>query len=136
MKTNIEDIEKIVAVAVWADGEFAEAEKIVVSEVAKAIEADETTFVKNIEKLASEFENEDAVNNMLEKAAANVADEDVAGVIAIAIQVILADGTFSHSEAENLLAITDALGADEADVLLLVADALKDEEDIEIDLEN
>ncbi|MCQ2192839.1 MAG: TerB family tellurite resistance protein [Paludibacteraceae bacterium] len=137
MKTKIEDIATIVAVAVWADGEFAEAEKIVVAEVAKAIDTDEKKFVSTIEKLSKEIEgkDEEAINALLEKAADNVDDEEVAGILEIAIQVLLSDGVLSYDEVSNLLAIAEALGVDEADAVLMLADAVKDEEDIEIDMD-
>lgn len=137
MKTKIEDIATIVAAAVWADGEFAEAEQIVVAEVAKAIETDEKKFVASIEKLAKDFndKSEDDINALLQKAADGVDDDEVAGVLEIALQVILSDGVLSHDEVANYLAIAEALQVDEADAVLMLADAVKDEEEIEIDME-
>lgn len=137
MKSKVQDIATIVAAAVWADGEFAEAEKIVVNEIAKAIGEDEKKFTASIEKLSKEFEDkdEDGVNAALESAANNIDDDEVAGVLEIVLQTILADGVLSHDEVENYLAIAECLGVDEADAVLMLADAIKDEEEIEIDLD-
>lgn len=137
MKSNIQDIATIVATVVWSDGEFAEAEKTVVSEVAKAINADVISFVKSVEKLSAEFNgiDEDSINKKLQSASKNIDKKEITGVLAICIQVIMADGFVGHEEVANFLAIAESLGADETDAVLILADAIKGENDIQIDLD-
>ena len=60
MNTNISNIASIVAATIWADGEYDEAEKITVSEIADALEINENEFVaavntaiETVKKLAS-----------------------------------------------------------------------------------
>lgn len=96
----------------------------------KAIETDEKKFDASIEKLAKDFndKNKYDINALLQKAADGVDDDEVAGVLEIELQVILSDGVLSHYEVANYLAIAEAIQVDEAD-------AVKDEEEIEIDME-
>lgn len=137
MKTNIKNIASFIATAIWADGHYDEAEKITVNEIADALDLDEKEFnavvdteIKNIENL-----DEDKLNAYLEAAAEGVDDEEVGEIFECALQIVLSDGVMGYSEAENLLAMADALGLEHAMAMMLIADMVKTESDLEISFE-
>ena len=49
MKTDIKHIAAIVATAIWADGEYDDAEKVVIEEIAEALELDPVSFAQEVE---------------------------------------------------------------------------------------
>ncbi|MDO4971655.1 MAG: TerB family tellurite resistance protein [Bacteroidales bacterium] len=134
MKTDKKNIAAFVAAAIWADGQFDEAEKVTVDEIADALEIEDFSAVveaevENIKQLEGE-----AVAEYLEKAAEGVDDEDVATVFEVALQIVLCDGVLAHDEISNLLLMADALGVEHEDAVLLLADMLVNEEDITVEL--
>ena len=50
MNTDIKNIAALVATAIWADGEYDEAERIAVEEIAEAFELDQAAFAAQIEE--------------------------------------------------------------------------------------
>lgn len=135
MKTNIQNIASFLAAAIWADETYDEAEKVAVEEVAQALEAKDLVKtvdaeLKKIQKLEGE-----AVTVYLVKAAEGVDDEEIAVVFEAVLQVILSDGEFSYTEASNLLIVADCLGLEHEFALLMVADMMKEEPEMEVSFE-
>lgn len=135
MKTQTIDIAKIISTAIWADGVFAEEEKVAVEQVAEALELGEGFAAEVEAQVAAMAElDEEAANAILAEACENVDDEDVATIIEAVLQVLVCDGKLSRDEVNTLLAITEELGADTADAILLLCDLVKEEQDVDIDL--
>lgn len=132
MKTSIKNIAVFVATAIWADEVYDEAEKIAVSEIAEALElegfdAAVETEIANVKDMDGQ-----AVADYLEKAGEGVDDEEIAHIFEAVLQVMFCDGVFAYSEANNLLSIADALGLEHEYALLMVADMIKEQSEIEI----
>lgn len=134
MKTNIENIATIIAAAIWADGEYDEAEKVTVEEIADALELDLSAFKSAIDKQIKALDKMSAnqTNAALQDAADAVDDEEIGIVFEAALQMLLADSELSRSEVSNMLVIADALGIEHEDAILMLADLVKEESDLSI----
>lgn len=136
MKTRIEDIATIIAAAIWADNVYDEAEKITVEEIADALDLNEAAFKKAVDaqvKALSKMSDNHA-NAALMDAAEAVDDDEIGIVYEAAMQMLLADGELSASEVSNLLVVANALGIEEEMAILLMADMVKSEPELEINL--
>lgn len=138
MKTNIQNIAAIISTAIWADGAYDPAEKVTVEEIAEALELDLDAFKAEVEKQLKKVEglSEEEANALLQDAAQGVDDDEIGIVFEAAMQMLLCDGVLSRDEVTNLLAIADALGIAAEDAILLLADMVKEEEELEIDFED
>lgn len=136
MKTNIENIATIIAAAIWADGEYDEAEKVTVEEIADALELDLSAFKSAIDKQIKALDKMSAnqTNAALQDAADAVDDEEIGIVFEAALQMLLADSELSRSEVSNMLVIADALGIEHEDAILMLADLVKEESDLSINM--
>ena len=136
MKTNIENIATIIAAAIWADGEYDEAEKVTVEEIADALELDLSAFKSAIDKQIKALDKVSAnqTNATLQDAADAVDDEEIGIVFEAALQMLLADSELSRSEVSNMLVIADALGIEHEDAILMLADLVKEESDLSINM--
>lgn len=134
MKTNIQDIAAIIATTIWADGEYDAAEKEVVSEIADAFElnADEFEAAVNSAVAAVEPMNEEEVNAYILEHSGEIDEEEAEYVLQAVLQVITVDGVIGEEEIENFLSIASALGVDDARAVLMLADIVKDEPELEI----
>lgn len=133
MKTNIKNIAAFVASAVWADEVYEEAEKVAVEEIAKALELDGFAEAVDAEIATLSGLDGQGVSDYLVEAGQGVDDEEIAHVFEAVMQILLSDGTLSYAESNNLLVVADALGLEHEYALLMVADMIKEEADIEID---
>lgn len=135
MNTNIQNIAAFLASAIWADEVYDEAEKVAVAEIAEALE--EEGLVASVDAEIEKINNLDgqAVADYIAKAGEGVDDEEIAIVFEAVLQVMLCDGEFSYSEANNLLSVADALGLEHEYALLMVADMMKEESEIEVTFE-
>ena len=135
MKTNIQDIAAIIATTIWADGEYDAAEKEVVSEIADAFElnADELEAVVNSAVAAVEPMNEEEVNAYILEHSGEVEDEEAEIILQAVLQVITVDGVIGVEEVDNFLSIASALGIDDSRAVLMLADIVKDEPELEIE---
>ena len=134
MKTRIEDIATIIAAAIWADNVYDEAEKITVEEIADALDLNEAAFKKAVDaqvKALSKMSDNHA-NAALMDAAEAVDDDEIGIVYEAAMQMLLADGELSASEVSNLLVMANALGIEEEMAILLLADMVKTEPEMNI----
>lgn len=134
MNTDIKHIAAIVATSIWADGEYDEAEKIAVEEIAEAFELDAIEFAKEVDAALAEIEpmDEEQVNNYILEHSAEVDDDEAAMLYEAALQIITVDGVVGVEEVDNILAIASALGLDDAQAVLLLADLIREEPEIDL----
>lgn len=134
MNTDIRHIAALVASAIWADGEYDEAEKIAVEEIAEAFELDAALFAQEIDAAVAELGtmDEEQVNNYILEHSAEVDDDEAVMLYEAALQIITIDGVVGVEEIDNVLAIASALGLDEAQAVLLFADLIREEPEIEL----
>lgn len=134
MKTNIKNLATILATTIWADGEYDEAEKISVEEIAEAFELDvnELLAAVNAEVEAISAMDEEKVNEVLLQNAAEVDEDEAELVLQAVLQIATVDGVLCEEEVDNILSIASALGVNEARAVLMLADLVKDEPELEI----
>lgn len=134
MKTDIKHIAAITATAIWADGEYDEAEKVVVEAISEALELNASEFTQEVEAALAEIEpmDEEQVNSYILEHSAEVEDEEAEILYEAALEVITVDGVVGAEEIENILAIASALGIDEARAVLLFAEIVKEESELEL----
>lgn len=134
MTTDIKHIAAVVATAIWADGEYDAAEKIAVEEIADAFELDKEALLAAVEAAVAELEpmSDEEVNTYILDHSAEVDDDEAEMLYEAVLQVLLIDGVLGTEEADNLLSIASALGIDDARAVLLLADMVKYEPELEI----
>lgn len=134
MKVELNDFAALLAAAIWADGEYAEAEATVVEEIADAFELDVTELKSAVEAEIEKIKDfdEEAIRNYVNEAASGVAREDAPAVFEAILQIVIVDNVFTRDEAENLLFAADALDIDTEEVLLLIADLVRSDPDLEV----
>lgn len=136
MNTEIKHIAALVATAIWADGEYDAAEKVVVAEIADAFELDAEEFAAAVEAELAAVEpmNEDEVNAYILEHSAEVDDEEAEMLLQAVLQVVIVDGVLGEEEVDNVLSIATALGIDDARAVLMLADLVKEEPELQIEL--
>ena len=136
MNTEIKHIAALVATSIWADGQYDEAEKIVVGEIADAFELDASTFAVAVEEELAVIEpmNEDEVNAYILEHSADVDDDEAEMLLQAVLQVVIVDGILGEEEVDNVLAIASALGINDARAVLMLADLVKEEPELEVEL--
>lgn len=134
MKTNIKNLAAFLATAIWADGEYDEAEKVALSEIAEALEVNEVELVAETEAAQAELDkmDEEEVFQYLINNGAEVDEDEAAQVYMAAMQIVTVDGVLGVEEVDNLLAIASALGLDDSYAMLLLIDLVKEEPELEI----
>ena len=107
MNTNIKHLAAFAATAIWADGEYDEAEKIVLEEIADAFELNEDELKAEVEAALQEIENksEEQIDEYLQAHSVEIDEEEAELVYMAALQIVLVDGVLSADEVNNLLAI-------------------------------
>lgn len=136
MNTDIRHIAALVATSIWADGEYDAAEKIVVEEIADAFEMNVEEFTAAVEQELEVIKpmNEDEVNNYILEHSAEVEDEETEMLLQAVLQVVIVDGILGEEEVENVLSIASALGIDDSRAVLMLADLVKEEPELQIEL--
>lgn len=136
MKTDMNQVAAVVATAVWADGVYQEAEKTTMGEIANALGFDENAFTAAVEKCGETVKDLDdaQLNEYLAKAAAGVDKAEAETVYECALQTVLCDGVLAADEVGNVLAIAEALGLTNQRAVLLLADLVKTEPDLEVEV--
>ena len=134
MNTEIKHIAALVATSIWADGEYDAAEKIVIAEIADAFElnADEFAAAVEAELTAVEPMNEEEVNAYILEHSAEVDDDEAEMLLQAVMQVVIIDGVLAEEEVENVLSIASALGIDESRAVLMLADLVKEEPELQV----
>lgn len=136
MKTEIKHIAAIVATTIWADGEYDEAEKIAIGEIADAFELNAEEFAAAIDEELAVIEpmDEEGVNNYILEHSAEVDEEEVEMLLQAVLQVVIVDGVLGEEEVENILSIASALGIDDSRAVLMLADLVKEEPELQVEL--
>ena len=134
MNTDIKHIAALVATAIWADGEYDAAEKIVVEEVADAFDLNADDFATAVEAELAVIEpmDSEAVEAYILEHSAEVDDEEAEMLLQAVLQVVIVDGVMGEEEIENVLSIASALGINESRAVLMLADLVKDEPELQI----
>lgn len=134
MKTDIKNLAAFLATSIWADGEYDEAEKIALGEIAEAMELSKEQLIEETEASIAEIEHmdEDKVNEYLIEKSAEVDEEDAALIYMAAMQIVTTDGVLGVEEVENLLSIATALGIEESYAMLLLIDLVKEEPELKL----
>ena len=76
--------------------------------------------------------DEEQVNNYILEHSAEVDDDEAAMLYEAALQIITVDGVVGVEEVDNILAIASALGLDDAQAVLLLADLIREEPEIDL----
>ena len=136
MNTEIKHIAALVATSIWADGEYDAAAKNVVAEIADAFELDAELFAAAVEAELAVIEpmSEDDVNAYILEHSAEVDDEEAEMLLQAVLQVVIVDGILGEEEVDNILSIASALGIDDARAVLMLADLVKDEPELQVEL--
>ena len=135
MKSTLENVAAFLAAAIWADGVYADGEKEILGEIAQALETDEKELTKAVDAAVASLEkkNDDEITEYVTTHASQIEEEDVLPLMECAIEIVLADNVITKDEVNTLFDLADATGIIEhSDVLLMVADLVKYEPDIEI----
>lgn len=134
MKTDIKNLAAFLATSIWADGEYDEAEKIALGEIAEAMELSKEQLIEETEASIAEIEqmDEDKVNEYLIEKGAEVDEDEAALVYMAAMQIVTTDGVLVVEEVENLLSIATALGIEESYAMLLLIDLVKEEPELKL----
>lgn len=136
MNTDIKHIAALVAASIWADGEYDAAEKIVVEEIADAFELNAEDLSAAVEQELEVIKpmSEDEVNAYILEHSAEVDDEEAEMLLQAVLQVVIVDGVLGEEEVENVLSIASALGIDDSRAVLMLADMVKEEPELQIEL--
>lgn len=135
MKSTLENVAAFLAVAIWADGVYADGEKKILGEIVQALETDEKELTKAVDTAVASLEkkNDDEITEYVTDHASQIEEEDVLPLMECAIEIVLADNVITKDEVNTLFDLADATGVVEhSDVLLMVADLVKYEPDIDI----
>lgn len=135
MNTKLTNIAQLIASAIWADGEYDEAEKIAVTEIAEALEFDAAEFNTaidvEIEKVKALSDEE--IGQYVIGAAEGVDEEEAEIVFEAVLQMIISDNVLASAEVSTALAIAEALDIEQETAVLLLADIIKSEPELEIE---
>ena len=135
MNTDIKHLAAYVATAIWADGEYDEAEKIAIEEIAEAFELDAAVLASEVDAALAEIEtkSEEEIDDYLRVHSVEVEEEEAEMVYLAALQIVLIDGVLGADEVSNLLSIASTLGIDDEVAILLLADMVKGEPELQIE---
>lgn len=136
MTTDYKVVSRLLASVIWADEAYDEAERIAIEEIAEALEYDVPQMLATVEAELETIKamTGDELGAYLDAAAEAVADDEVAIVLQAIIQLIVSDGSMGLEEIELLHTITEVLGLSPAMATLFVADMVKSEPELEIEL--
>ena len=138
MNTAPNTIASLLASVIWADGEYAEVERVTAEEIAEAFEIPVKDFNKFMTAAIVEVQNltPEAATNYAVKHAAKVDPEETGEVFQALMQMILCDGVLTSGEIYNLLALAEALDIDRETAVLMLCDLVKTEPELEISFES
>ncbi len=136
MKSDIKNVAAFLAVAIWADGVYAEEEKMILAEIAEVLNLEESELTENVDEALKVLQDKDdeAVQAYIIENASALDEEDVKVLMQCAIEIVLADDVIARDEVQVLFDLADATGSVEhTDVALMLADLVKYNPDIEIE---
>ncbi len=120
MKSKVESVANVLAVAIWADGVYSEEEQELVKEIAECYEFNATKFATVIESALGNLENmdEEQLSDFLNKASEEINDEEREVVFEGVLELTLADSVVDQDRVERLLDISYALGIDTVEAVV------------------
>ena len=136
MKSDIKNVAAFLAVAIWADGVYAEEEKMILAEIAEVLNVEESELTENVDEALKVLQDKDdeAVQAYIIENVSALDEEDVKVLMQCAIEIVLADDVIARDEVQVLFDLADATGSVEhTDVALMLADLVKYNPDIEIE---
>ena len=136
MKSDIKNVAAFLAVAIWADGVYAEEEKMILAEIAEVLNVEESELTENVDEALKVLQDKDdeAVQAYIIENASALDEEDVNVLMQCATEIVLADDVIARDEVQVLFDLADATGSVEhTDVALMLADLVKYNPDIEIE---
>lgn len=138
MNTAPNTIASLLAACIWADGEYAEVERITAEEIAEAFEIPAKDFHKYMTAAMVEVQNltPEAATTYAVKHAAKVDPEETGEVFQSLMQMMLCDGVLTAGEVFNLLAMAEALDIDRETAILMLCDMVKTEPELEVSFED
>jgi len=136
MNTKLDSIASFVATAVWADGVYEDSERQAVNNIASSLEIEASELSAKIETAINAVSgmDETAMAKYLVNAAANVDPIEAEIVFAFSLEIVLADGLLTSDEVELLMVIASALNISDNRAILLIADKVKEEKNLEVEL--
>ena len=138
MNTAPNTIASLLAACIWADGEYAEVERVTAEEVAEAFGIPDKDFHKYMTAAMVEVQNltPEAATTYAVKHAQKVDPEEAGEVSQAIMQMMLCDGVLTAGEVYNLLAMAEALDIDRESAVLMLCDMVKTEPELEVSFEN
>lgn len=138
MNTAPNTIASLLAACIWADGEYAEVERVTAEEVAEAFGIPDKDFHKYMTAAMVEVQNltPEAATTYAVKHAQKVDPEEAGEVFQAIMQMMLCDGVLTAGEVYNLLAMAEALDIDRESAVLMLCDMVKTEPEFEVSFEN
>jgi len=137
MKTQANTLASLLASCIWADGDYAEVERITAEEIAEAFDIPAKDFHKYMTAAIVEVQNlsPEAATTYAVKHAEKVDPEECGEVYQALMQMMLCDGVLTAGEIFNLLAMAEALDIDRESAILMLCDMVKTEPELEISFE-
>lgn len=138
MNTATNTLASLLAAAIWADGEFAEVERVTAEEIADAFDIPQKDFQKFITAAMVEVQHltPEAATTYAVKHAEKVDPDESGEVFQALMQMMLCDGVLTAGEVYNLLALAEALDIDRESAILMLCDMVKTEPELEVSFEN
>ena len=134
MNTRIDNVAKFMAAAIMADGNYDNAEKIALEEIAEVMEFNTDEFIANVETEIKGLSNDKKLKETLCVASTEVTDGENYIIFESLLELVLVDGILSSSEVEQLLEAADLLAIPQAEAVLMLADMVKEEPEMNINL--
>lgn len=138
MKTKIKDLAAILACVILVDEDYSTEDKECLEEIAEALDFKPEALISAVETELKKIKklDDEATNEYLLKAAEAVDENEAEIVLESVMQMAVYDNVFTLDEADLIHIIAAALDIPPAVTTLLVADMVKDEEDMEIVLDS
>ena len=138
MNTPTATLGSILAAIIWADGEYSDAEREAVGEIAEALGMAEKELSMNVTAALVELKNmdEQKATDFAVKHAAKVDDNETGEVFQALLQMALCDNVLTYGEVHNLLALAEALDIDQDAAVLMLCDLVKSEPELEVSFES
>jgi predicted tellurium resistance membrane protein TerC len=135
MKTELKHAAAFLAVAIWADGVYAEGEKEILNDISTALGVNANELTPAVEEALETIKDkdDDSLQEYLLNNATAIDESESKTMMQCAIEIILADDVVSKDEIQTLFDLADATGSVEhADVALMLADLVKYNPETEI----
>ena len=136
MKTNINNIARFLASAIMADGKYDNAETIALEEIADVMEFHPEELIATVETEVKTISglNEKKLKETLCVASTEIAEGENIILFESLLELVLVDGNLTTEEVETLLEAADLLAIPQAEAVLMLADMVKEEPEMNINL--